>query len=331
MLSKFVKTRRILREISRLGFPGLNLARFIFQHAVRNRQERIYAIHAETPFIAITTRVGCKNQCNFCPQDTFVHAYKKRILQPRSSTDSQTGDFLLRLKTFKRFLLGIPLDFTINFAGFSEPWLAPDCTDMLLAAHARGHRIRALTTLVGMKPSHVLKLSEVPFDLFSIHIADKKPTTQISMDKTMIDTLRAVEKHGFSQLEFHNHIGAPHPDFVNIFGNFEIRTFPIVDRAGNLALEGKRPEPKRLSGKIRCGFNPHSTELYNNILLPNGDIVLCCEDYGLKHVLGNLNTCDLLSLYNRKPYQTIKKGLDDESIDLICRYCHRAIQIETLP
>jgi len=37
----------------------------------------------------------------------------------------------------------------------------------------------------------------------------------------------------------------------------------------------------------------------------------------------------LLSLYDAEPYQTIKRGLDDESIDLLCRYCHRAVQVES--
>ena len=235
---------------------------------------------------------------------------------------------LLSLDPFKKFLERIPKDFVINFAGFSEPWLAPECTDMVLSAHVRGHRIRAFTTFVGMEPADVMKLTEIPFELFTVHVADEAPTTRIPMDETMMTTLRAVKEHGFSQLEFHNHLGRPHPDFVSLFGSFEIHTAGVVDRAGSLAREGKMPKTKRICGRIRCGFNPQTTELNHNILLPNGDVVLCCEDYSLKHVLGNLYNGDLLSLYDAEPYQTIKRGLDDESIDLLCRYCHRAVQVD---
>jgi len=28
--------------------------------------------------------------------------------------------------------------------------------------------------------------------------------------------------------------------------------------------------------------------IFRNVLLPNGDVVLCCMDYGLDHILGNL-------------------------------------------
>jgi hypothetical protein len=29
-------------------------------------------------------------------------------------------------------------------------------------------------------------------------------------------------------------------------------------------------------------------DLYHNVVLPNGDVSLCCMDYGLKHILGNI-------------------------------------------
>ena len=329
MLYKFTQTRRILRTISRLGSTGSKLARFIYWHGIRKYQAHTYAVNAGAPFVAVTTGIGCRNRCEFCPQDTFIRAYKMRLSQVHSRLDPQPGDMLLSLDTFKKFLGRIPKDFVINFAGFSEPWLAPDCTDMVLAAHAMGYRTRALTTLVGMDPADVMKLTGIPFELFSVHVADEAPTTRIPMDETMMNTLCAVKEHGFSQLEFHNHLGRPHPGFVSVFGGFEIHRTGVVDRAGNLAREGKMAKPKRVGGRIRCGFNPQSTELANNILLPNGDVVLCCEDYSLKHVLGNLQGGNLLSLYDAEPYQTIKRGLDDESIDLLCRYCHRAVQVES--
>jgi len=328
MRYRFNRTKRILRKISRLGPRGFWFAHFIYWHWLRNYQAKSYALNAGKPFVAVTTSIGCKNQCEFCPQDTFIRVYKKRLSNGCLISYPKSEDLLINLGTFEKFLGRIPKFYTINFAGFSEPWLAPDCTDMVLAAHANGYRIRAFTTLVGMGSADVIKLSGIPFELFSIHVADEEPTSNISVDESMVDTLQAVEKFGFPQLEFHNHIGRPHPAFVKVFGNLEIHTAGVVDRAGNLFLEGKMPEPKRISGRIRCGFNPLSTELNNNILLPNGDVVLCCEDYSLKHVLGNLKNCDLLSLYELEPYKTIKKGLDDDSIDLICRYCHRAVKIE---
>jgi len=318
----------MLRAIARSGPIGLRLACFVFWQGIRKYQEHIYAVNANAPFVEFTTKIGCSNRCEFCPQDTLIHAYKKRLSHVYSGLDPQPGNMLLDLETFNKFLGRVPKNFIINFAGYSDPWLAPDCTAMVLAAHARAYKIRALTTLVGMDPADIRILTGIPFELFSLHVADETPTTRIPMDETMINTLRAIKKYGIFQLEFHHHTGNPHPEFVKMFGSFEIRKVSIVDRAGNLAQEGKKPKTERFGGSIRCGFNPQSTELTCNIILPNGDVVLCCEDYSLKHVLGNLHSNDLLSLYNIEPYQTIKRGLDDETVDLLCRSCHRAIQLD---
>ena len=50
-------------------------------------------------------------------------------------------------------------------------------------------------------------------------------------------------------------------------------------RAGNLFPVDKKTS---VNGCIR------SSEYKINVMLPNGDVVLCCQDYGLKHRLGNL-------------------------------------------
>ena len=39
--------------------------------------------------------------------------------------------------------------------------------------------------------------------------------------------------------------------------------------------------------RTSCGCDE---TLYHNVVLPNGDVSLCCMDYGLKHILGNLYT-----------------------------------------
>jgi len=44
-------------------------------------------------------------------------------------------------------------------------------------------------------------------------------------------------------------------------------------------------------------------------------------DYGLKHVLGNLISGDYNSLFRSAEFLRVKKGLRDESLDILCRYC----------
>jgi hypothetical protein len=62
---------------------------------------------------------------------------------------------------------------------------------------------------------------------------------------------------------------------------------------------------------------------YRNILLPNGDVALCCCDWGLKHVLGNLFVSDYDDLIKSQEFLRLLKGLEDSSLDILCRYCER--------
>ena len=87
----------------------------------------------------ITTKVGCKNACVYCPQSKLKKIYSKR------SNISQ-----LSFDTFKKCVDKIPKYVIIDFGGMSEPWLNSETPKMVLYAHEQGHRIRIFTTLVGM-------------------------------------------------------------------------------------------------------------------------------------------------------------------------------------
>jgi len=283
---------------------------------------------ARAPFIAVTTRVGCKNMCVFCPQDKFIAAYRERLENSSGQTELRAGDIVLTLDNFREFLGKIPENTTINFAGFSEPWTNPDCTEMCLIAHERGHRIRVFTTLVGMKPDDIERLRQIPFQLLEVHVPDEKETSSIRLDDVMRETLLAIKEGGLSNLSFHNHVGNPHPDFSKIIGRALISRRQLQGRAGAVEYEDALIVHRRHTGRIRCSFNPGSMELDHNILLPNGDVVLCCQDWELKHVLGNLKESSLASIYESPTYQNIKNGLDDDTIESICRFCPLAVPLK---
>lgn len=76
----------------------------------------------------------------------------------------------------------------------------------------------------------------------------------------------------------------------------------IISRGSNL-YKIKRKE--KVSGCQRGPYN-------HNVVLPNGDVCLCCNDWGLDHVLGNLF---------EKNYNDIKKDGPFE----LCHYCEYAI------
>jgi len=102
-------------------------------------------------------------------------------------------------------------------------------------------------------------------------------------------------------------------------------------RAGNLNREViLKPELLNLTDRFRSiyhGPEPHTCgceeKLYHNVLLPNGDVSLCCMDYGLEQILGNL--------FESEYDDIMPKPLS--CFDL-CNYCENAVKpelIENIP
>lgn len=83
-----------------------------------------------------------------------------------------------------------------------------------------------------------------------------------------------------------------------------------ISRAGNLF------KTKRKKEGLRCSESNYD----NNIMMPNGDVYLCCMDYGLKHKLGNLLKTPFLKL-NRKPPFEICRYCELSETSKLCEYC----------
>lgn len=62
--------------------------------------------------LEISTVVGCKMNCDYCPQKVHVKTY----------TD-KTRETVMSLDNFKTILSTVPKECEIIFAGMAEPWL----------------------------------------------------------------------------------------------------------------------------------------------------------------------------------------------------------------
>lgn len=256
----------------------------------------------KTPGMGVTTRIGCKNACSYCPQETLVRAYKTRSDVLEMSFD-----------TFKKCLDKVPSKIPIYFAGMGEPWLNPECTNMVLYAYRQGHEIYVYTTLIGMNLSDVELLKTCSYECFMVHLPSDRGLENIKIDDEYLNMLGAIAKSGIN-VSYASHFGTVSlPVTLKIGSNVHI--IPLNSRAANLK-HMNIPLPNRKKGRIGCVRN---LELFE--LLPNGDVALCCMDYGLKHVLGNLIAEDYNSLFTSPEFLKVKRGLADESLDILCRYC----------
>ena len=63
----------------------------------------------------------------------------------------------------------------------------------------------------------------------------------------------------------------------------------------------------------------------HNVILPDGTVLLCPQDYGMKHVLGNLFYESYQDIINSSEMEKVKKGCNgDCSIEILCRSCSSA-------
>jgi FkbM family methyltransferase len=242
------------------------------------------------PTMEITTNIaakGCVVDCTFCPQRTLEKAYK--------------GTRILSLDDFKLAIDKLPKEVRVTFAGFTEPWLNKHCTDMVEYAHERGHPISVFTTAVGMTVDDVHRLKKIPYagnpnGGFVLHLPDQERIAKHPLNKNFIKVMEAFHEvqHEIQNFTTMCMSDTVHEKVRHLFPTSYVPQF--WDRAGNLSGEGSlKPELDKLRDKylsVHYSDTPKTCgcveDLYHNVMLPNGDVSLCCMDYGLENIIGNL-------------------------------------------
>ena len=242
---------------------------------------------SQDPILEITTNIlpkGCIINCVFCPQRTLVNSYN--------------GNAIMTFINFKKIIDKIPKEIGIIFAGFSEPWLNKQCTDMVLYAHNNGHKISIFTTAIGMTLEDVNMIKDIPFAYgtdrgFTLHLPDNEFYAKHPITPKYIEVLNYIKEvsHQISNFRVIS-MGTVTNDVKDIFPI--VYTSKMYSRAGNLEKEILF-KPELLKLQYTSTYNGESNIACNSlegthhtVLLPNGDVTICCQDYELKHIVGNL-------------------------------------------
>ena len=70
----------------------------------------------------INTMIGCRVDCDFCPQTLLMNEYSSQANVENLSYGNQV---LMSFENFKTCLDKIPKKMEVSFGGFSEPFLNP--------------------------------------------------------------------------------------------------------------------------------------------------------------------------------------------------------------
>lgn len=61
------------------------------------------------------------------------------------------------------------------------------------------------------------------------------------------------------------------------------------------------------------------------MLLPDGTVVLCCMDYGMEHIMGNLLFDSYEDIINGREANKIRRNMAEETERILCRKCQYAV------
>jgi len=272
--------------------------------------------HHPAPTLEVTTTVpqkGCVVDCVFCPQ---------RVL-----TSSYQGQRIMKLEDFQRWIDKVPQEVRITFSGFVEPWMNKHCTDMVLYAYQQGHPISVFTTGIGMSVADIKAMAHIPFagnpnGGFTLHLPDSELLARHPITPGYVELCEWIRDNRQHIQNFQvMSMGADiHPAVNHCFPD-HIMASQMWDRSGNLSREALlKPDLQPLTNRwhqVRHNDGPRTCgcieNLYHNVLMPNGDVSLCCMDYGLDNIIGNLD---------RQSYEDVIP--EAESCYDICTKCENA-------
>lgn len=303
----------IVHEIVKVGKP--NILKIDEIESVLSNSDQGAWIRKRNK-IEITSRIGCSINCRYCPQELLCCSYFKR----NKNRCSQ-----MTMETFKKCIEHTPEDTVITFSGFAEPFLNPDTINMICYAADIGRDMELFTTLVGMNVDQLRLIEDISFLLVVLHLPDEEGFANIPVTDEYRETIRYIlnmENNSRPFVDYANCQGTPDRNIMKMInGRIRIGNCQLNDRAGNLN-DGILLHSERKNGRLFCKRSPKQTHW---VLLPDGTVTLCCNDFGLQHVLGNLLESTFLEIREGAVYKNVRRqmiDIYDES--MLCRNCLEA-------
>lgn len=247
--------------------------------------------------LEITTHIGCPMNCRDCPQGLLLSKYK--------------GKRDLSLEDFKTIIDKVPQTVRIDFSGMCEPFANPYCSDMILYAYEKKHRLALYTTLQGATIEDYEKLKHVRYEVVTIHVPDREESGHFNITPDYLELLSKWETHNYS---CH---GTIDERVMHSMKRRNLITY-MHDRAGNVE---DRPH-RNINPRVPLWCQTSGKEMDHNVLLPDGTVIMCCMDYGMTGVFGNLLEQSYEEVLNSEEAQKMRATLNEG--ESICRHCTNA-------
>ena len=263
--------------------------------------------------IEISSMRSCSIRCSYCPQDLLI----------ASSNKNKNSENLI-IDKFSNYLDKLdPIKANIHWTGFVEPCLNKDLPEMLSYAEQKGFNQFISTTLVGHKSSIESVSNASYLKRVNLHLPDNDGLMEngsLKVNQNYLERLKSIldkAKSHKNKKIFTMTFGKDyHPLIKKILYDKSYESFLEVSkpalfvhtRAGvidNKVFKGfirkkilfvflKKFKKKiieiilSITPKINT-FHCSYKRLNQPVLLGDGKLSICCMDYGLNCIIGDLN------------------------------------------
>ena len=275
--------------------------------------------------ITFTTNIGCRVNCKFCPQDDIMKSYAEKENIPKINFGDPS---MMSYEAFVTMIEKVPKDVVVIFSGFTEPYLNSECSKMIEYTFEKGYRIEIFSTLVGMtlEDVDILKKIEPQLVKITIHLPDTEKYAKIALTEQFKQVLKKIVSLPI-QNTFFMTMGTVPEEIEKMIG-IKIHASQMVNWAGHID-DGLVTE--RNEGPLVCSMHEDRDNKYiPPIIVPNGDVVLCCKDWSMEYVLGNFLKCSFDELYESEIYKEVTKKMASENDNVLCRNCEFAIPVNQI-
>ncbi len=268
----------------------------------------------KAPIIEVTVQMGCSVNCRYCPQETLLHSYYKQDTRRQSK---------MSFGEYKVYLDMLPYNCILDFSGFAEPFLNSEAIEMMEYADEQNREMTLFTTLQGLDMGGLKRIINLQFSYVVLHVADIDGFSRIPVTAEYLEMLDYIiqmkKKDGRPFVDSANCQSQPSREVLAVT-NGKLRIYcEMQDRAGNLENDDHSLSFGNQSGELYCDRAVNTDHF---VLLPDGTVVLCCNDYGMQHVLGNLKNQSYEDIIHGEPFLNVKRAMHiDESLPLLCRKC----------
>lgn len=249
--------------------------------------------------LEFTLTASCALMCPYCPQGQYARAYAKR-----------PGQRSMALDDYKQMLANVAQTTrNIDFSGYTEPLHNRHWFDVFRHTLEQGYTVTLFSTLGTASLDDLDRLSELAISRIYVHLLDHVA----QRDKLAFFIERCRQHHRDLVFIYFDDDGK---ELAAAFqGRVSCERWTAHSRAG-LVDVGRRYLP----GAVSCCEQRE----FCSVVLPNGDVHICCMDFALEHRIGNLLESPLAEIHYSDAARAFRATMASPQ-DGICNHCIYAV------